>query len=220
MSIWVGSSSSAMSPARSAKRSRYARRRRPDGQSLRLMRHAADRQQADGVGRAGLLAAAGKFETKCSAYSAAIRATRWLASEQFCLELRGCCSYRKKAQGIPPAQVSRGQEPCPTGGQDAQVLHGRIITILTKRVFPRDRGKVVQSFRHNWFRRMVEKATVVQPFLGVNARGFGVRQGTSSRSTHPHGLSAQPAACVRLILTSAGKDEVASSRAGTHNIRS
>jgi len=128
--------------------------------------------------------------------------------------------YRKKTQGRPHSQVSRGQEPCPTGVQDAQVLHGRIVTMLNKRVFPRDRGKVMQSFRHNWFRRMVEKGTALQLFLGVNARGFGVRQGTSSRSTHPHGLSAQPAACVRLILTSAGKDEVASSRAGTHNIRS
>ncbi len=32
------------------------------------------------------------FETECSAYSAAIRAASWLDSEQFCLELRWCCS--------------------------------------------------------------------------------------------------------------------------------
>jgi hypothetical protein len=38
------------------------------------------------------LAAPEKFETKCSAYTPQIRATHWLAGEQFCLELRWCCS--------------------------------------------------------------------------------------------------------------------------------
>jgi hypothetical protein len=53
-------------------------------------------EEATGMGHPPSAAMAGsmvpgKFETKCSAYSAAIRATRWLASEQFCPELRRGC---------------------------------------------------------------------------------------------------------------------------------
>src|SRR5437667_12319068 len=59
-----------------------------------------------------LLAAPRKFETKCSAYSAVTWAASWFASKQFCLELRGYCSYTASSLGFflgaPRSSVASG----------------------------------------------------------------------------------------------------------------